>query len=109
MSDFLYSRECETAQISVINLAIRPIKLIMEAVGVVTKEVSLRAVGMDLEDGMVTELNGVVKTDSEDVVGKLLERALITELTWGCGQCTIITTLCITCIMCIGIHAYSLC
>ena len=108
MSDFLYSRECETAQISVINLAIRPIKLTMEAVGVVTKEVSLRAVGMDLEDGMVTELNSVVKTDSEDVVGKLLERALITELTC-CGQCTIITILCITCIMCIGIHAYSLC
>ena len=40
---------------------------------------------MDLEDGMVTELNGVAKADSEDVIGDtiLLEKASVTKLTLG--------------------------
>lgn len=39
----------------------------MDEVGVVTKTGFLqRRVGVDLEDGMVTELNGAMKADSED-------------------------------------------
>ena len=58
----------------------------MDKVGVVTKSsFPQRRVGVDLEDGMVIELNGVVKADSEDVIGDtiLLEKASVTKLTLG--------------------------
>ena len=56
----------------------------MDEVGAVTKSsFPQRRVGVDLEDGMVTELNDVVKADSEDVIGDmiLLEKASVTKLT----------------------------